>query len=185
MLLGRSKHLFKFILVSCTWFVSTGLIWVAFVIYYFFSVYFQLLTKNGDGIRLFIWLLKQMLLKPSSHRCYTIHSFSNSFLVYNSFLNRFSSCLFCWFFIDYCFCNCLITVILFKTGRAVQILLSESPYRDITIPWEPTYAADWDAADFFPLFTEFFVYKPNLLSVIASPHRVSFEICSLKVVFAS
>ncbi|VDD87043.1 unnamed protein product [Enterobius vermicularis] len=61
--------------------------------------------------------------------------------------------------------------LLFSTGRAVQILLSESPYRDITIPWEPTYAADWDAADFFPLFTEFFVYKPNLLSVIASPHR--------------
>ena len=53
------------------------------------------------------------------------------------------------------------------------MLVSKAPYREIAIPWAPFYAADFDAADAFPTFTEFFVYKPNLLKVIASPHLVS------------
>ncbi|MFH4973781.1 hypothetical protein AB6A40_000490 [Gnathostoma spinigerum] len=60
--------------------------------------------------------------------------------------------------------------LLFHIGRALQLLLSESPYREITIPWAPMYASDWDAADILPAFTQFFIYKPNLLSSLASKH---------------
>ncbi|CAD6196729.1 unnamed protein product [Caenorhabditis auriculariae] len=60
--------------------------------------------------------------------------------------------------------------LLFNFGRSVQLLLSQSPYRDIAIPWSPFYASDWDAADMFPMFLQFFVYKPNLLSALSSPH---------------
>ncbi|GMR45622.1 hypothetical protein PMAYCL1PPCAC_15817, partial [Pristionchus mayeri] len=55
-------------------------------------------------------------------------------------------------------------------GRAVQMLLSRSPYRDIAIPWAPFYASDWDAADLFPTFLQMFVYKPTLLQSLSSPH---------------
>ncbi|KAK0406082.1 hypothetical protein QR680_018359 [Steinernema hermaphroditum] len=58
-------------------------------------------------------------------------------------------------------------------GRSVQLLLSRSPYRDITIPWAPMYASDWDAADLFPAFLQFFIYKPNLLQALSSPHVVT------------
>ncbi|PIO53516.1 hypothetical protein TELCIR_25147, partial [Teladorsagia circumcincta] len=49
--------------------------------------------------------------------------------------------------------------LLFHVGRAVQMLLSQAPYRDIAIPWAPFYASDWDAADAFPAFLQFFVQK--------------------------
>uniref|UniRef100_A0AC34PXD0 Peptidase M3A/M3B catalytic domain-containing protein n=1 Tax=Panagrolaimus sp. JU765 TaxID=591449 RepID=A0AC34PXD0_9BILA len=61
--------------------------------------------------------------------------------------------------------------LLFQTGRAVQLLLSRSPYRDLTIPQAPMYASDWDAADLLPTFTQFFVHKPNLLAALSSPHQ--------------
>uniref|UniRef100_A0AC35FA18 Peptidase M3A/M3B catalytic domain-containing protein n=1 Tax=Panagrolaimus sp. PS1159 TaxID=55785 RepID=A0AC35FA18_9BILA len=60
--------------------------------------------------------------------------------------------------------------LLFHTGRAVQLLCSRSPYRDIAIPQSPMYASDWDAVDIFPVFTQFFVNKPNLLAALSSPH---------------
>ncbi|KIH59798.1 peptidase family M3 [Ancylostoma duodenale] len=63
--------------------------------------------------------------------------------------------------------------LLFHVGRAVQMLLSRSPYRDIAIPWAPFYASDWDALDMFPAFLQFFVYKPSLLQSLSSPHLVN------------
>ncbi|KJH47612.1 hypothetical protein DICVIV_06319 [Dictyocaulus viviparus] len=63
--------------------------------------------------------------------------------------------------------------LLFHVGRALQMLLSRSPYRDIAIPWAPFYASDWDAADAFPTFLQFFVYKPTLLQSLGSPHVVN------------
>ncbi|RCN32719.1 peptidase family M3 [Ancylostoma caninum] len=63
--------------------------------------------------------------------------------------------------------------LLFHVGRAVQMLLSRSPYRDIAIPWAPFYASDWDALDMFPAFLQFFVYKPSLLQSLSSPHLVT------------
>ncbi|EPB72702.1 TFIIE alpha subunit [Ancylostoma ceylanicum] len=63
--------------------------------------------------------------------------------------------------------------LLFHVGRAVQMLLSRSPYRDIAIPWAPFYASDWDALDMFPAFLQFFVYKPTLLQSLSSPHLVN------------
>ncbi|KAK5970941.1 Oligopeptidase A [Trichostrongylus colubriformis] len=60
--------------------------------------------------------------------------------------------------------------LLFHVGRSVQMLLSRAPYRDIAIPWAPFYASDWDAADAFPAFLQFFVYKPTLLQSLSSPH---------------
>ena len=32
------------------------------------------------------------------------------------------------------------------------------------------YSADWDAADYFPTFMRFFVYKPSLLATLSCPH---------------
>uniref|UniRef100_A0A0N4ZG04 Peptidase_M3 domain-containing protein n=1 Tax=Parastrongyloides trichosuri TaxID=131310 RepID=A0A0N4ZG04_PARTI len=60
--------------------------------------------------------------------------------------------------------------LLFHTGRSLQMLLAESKFRDIMIPWAPMYAADWDAADLLPKFFEFFIHKPNLLKAMSSPH---------------
>ncbi|WKY07381.1 hypothetical protein Q1695_007099 [Nippostrongylus brasiliensis] len=60
--------------------------------------------------------------------------------------------------------------LLFHVGRSVQMLLSQAPYRDIAIPWAPFYASDWDAADAFPAFLQFFIYKPTLLQSLSSPH---------------
>jgi len=60
--------------------------------------------------------------------------------------------------------------LLFTFGRSIQYLLSDSPYRDLAIPRKPRYAADWDAADLLPEFMSFFVYKPNLLLALSSPH---------------
>ncbi|CAI5448567.1 unnamed protein product [Caenorhabditis angaria] len=60
--------------------------------------------------------------------------------------------------------------LLFHFGRSVQLLLSQSPYRDIAIPWTPFYASDWDSADMFPTFLQHFIYKPNLLTSLSSPH---------------
>uniref|UniRef100_A0A915B6D4 Peptidase M3A/M3B catalytic domain-containing protein n=1 Tax=Parascaris univalens TaxID=6257 RepID=A0A915B6D4_PARUN len=68
--------------------------------------------------------------------------------------------------------------LLFHTGRALQLLLSQSPYRDVTVPWAPMYAADWDAADLLPAFTQFFIYKPNLLNVLSSKHLITGEVMS-------
>ncbi|CAJ0937172.1 unnamed protein product, partial [Mesorhabditis belari] len=58
---------------------------------------------------------------------------------------------------------------LFQLGKVVQLLVSRSPYRDISIPWAPFYASDWDAADMFPVFCQFFVTKPGLLQALSSP----------------
>uniref|UniRef100_A0A1I7YLK3 Peptidase_M3 domain-containing protein n=1 Tax=Steinernema glaseri TaxID=37863 RepID=A0A1I7YLK3_9BILA len=66
-----------------------------------------------------------------------------------------------------------LSQLLFHFGRSVQLLLSRSPYRDITIPWAPMYASDWDAADLFPAFLQFFIYKPNLLQALSTPHAVT------------
>ncbi|VDM67803.1 unnamed protein product, partial [Strongylus vulgaris] len=63
--------------------------------------------------------------------------------------------------------------LLFHVGRAVQMLLSRSPYRDIAVPWAPFYASDWDAMDMFPAFVQFFLYKPSLLQSLSSPHLKS------------
>ncbi|VDM47075.1 unnamed protein product [Toxocara canis] len=68
--------------------------------------------------------------------------------------------------------------LLFHTGRALQLLLSQSPYREVTVPWAPMYAADWDAADLLPTFTQFFIYKPNLLNVLSSKHLITGEVMS-------
>ncbi|TMS38816.1 hypothetical protein L596_005456 [Steinernema carpocapsae] len=67
-----------------------------------------------------------------------------------------------------------LSQLLHHFGRSVQILLSKAPYRDITIPWAPMYASDWDAADLFPAFLQFFIYKPNLLQALSSPHAVNY-----------
>lgn len=71
--------------------------------------------------------------------------------------------------------------LLFHTGRAVQLLCSRSPYRDIAIPQAPMYASDWDAADVFPVFTQFFINKPNLLAALSSPHAVRLFFASMFV----
>lgn len=60
-----------------------------------------------------------------------------------------------------------------QIGKAIQLLLSQSPYRNIAIPETPRYASDWDGADYFPKFVEYFLVKPNLLTAISSPHIVS------------
>lgn len=65
--------------------------------------------------------------------------------------------------------------LLFNFGRSVQLLLSQSPYRDIAIPWAPFYASDWDAADMFPAFLQFFMYKPSLIQSLSSPHLATGE----------
>ncbi|KAH7701405.1 Peptidase M3A/M3B [Aphelenchoides avenae] len=62
---------------------------------------------------------------------------------------------------------------LFHVGRAAQHLLSRSPYGILSIPRSPMYAADWDAADLLPTFLQAFVYKPNLLAALSSPHARS------------
>lgn len=62
-------------------------------------------------------------------------------------------------------------------------MLSQSPYRNISIPEIPRYASDWDGADFFPKFVEYFAFKPNLLSTIGSPHTVSQIIIFLTKIF--
>ncbi|CAI4223771.1 unnamed protein product [Auanema sp. JU1783] len=60
--------------------------------------------------------------------------------------------------------------LLFHFGKAVQLFLSKAPYRDIAVPWAPFYASDWDAADMFPSFLNFFIYKPSLLQSLSSNH---------------
>jgi len=60
--------------------------------------------------------------------------------------------------------------LLFNVGRAIQLFASRSPYRELSIPQAPHYAADWDAADMFPTFLEFFVYKPSLLAALSCPN---------------
>jgi len=66
--------------------------------------------------------------------------------------------------------------LLFNVGRAIQLLSSRSPYRELTIPQAPHFATDWDAADMFPTFLEFFVYKPSLLSALSCPNVETGEI---------
>jgi len=63
--------------------------------------------------------------------------------------------------------------LLFYFGRAIQYLLSRSPYFELTIPNH--YYADCDAVDFFPNFMKFFIYKPNLLKSLSSPNVKSGE----------
>ncbi|CAD5226755.1 unnamed protein product [Bursaphelenchus xylophilus] len=66
--------------------------------------------------------------------------------------------------------------LLFHVGRAVQMLLSKSPYREITIPTAPMYASDWDAADLLPKFVEFFIYKPNMVAALSCPNVETGEV---------
>ncbi|VDM95942.1 unnamed protein product [Thelazia callipaeda] len=63
--------------------------------------------------------------------------------------------------------------LLFYVGRAMQLLLSQSPYRDLTIPWSIYQAHDVDALDLLPTFIQFFVFKPLLLAALSSKHLVS------------
>lgn len=54
----------------------------------------------------------------------------------------------------------------------MQYLISESPYRDLTIPISPRFSSDWDAADMLPVFMQTMIYKPELISLMSSTHYV-------------
>lgn len=68
--------------------------------------------------------------------------------------------------------------LLHQVGKAVQLLISQSPYRQLTIPQTPLYSADWDAVDMFPKFIEFFVFKPTILAALSSPNVETGEVLS-------
>lgn len=68
--------------------------------------------------------------------------------------------------------------LLFNVGRSIQLLCSQSPYRELSIPQAPHFAADWDAADMFPTFLEFFVFKPSLLGALSCPNVETGEVLS-------
>ncbi|KAI6211878.1 Peptidase-M3 domain-containing protein [Aphelenchoides besseyi] len=69
---------------------------------------------------------------------------------------------------------------LFQVGRAVQLLCSRSPYRELTIPQAPMFSADWDGVDYFPTFVRFFMYKPSLLAALSCPNVETGEVLSEK-----
>lgn len=64
--------------------------------------------------------------------------------------------------------------LLFNVGRAVQYLISRSPYHSIAIP-DSDYA-DFDAENFFPDFMKFFIFKPNILKTMSNPHALTGKI---------
>uniref|UniRef100_A0A915PT11 Peptidase M3A/M3B catalytic domain-containing protein n=1 Tax=Setaria digitata TaxID=48799 RepID=A0A915PT11_9BILA len=68
--------------------------------------------------------------------------------------------------------------LLFHTGRAVQLLLSQSPYRDLVVPWGIFHAHDVDALDLLPTVVQFFIFKPVLLAALSSKHLKTGEALS-------
>ncbi|KAK6109979.1 Peptidase M3 family protein [Brugia pahangi] len=65
--------------------------------------------------------------------------------------------------------------LLFHTGRAMQLLLSQSPYRDLVVPWKFFHAHDMDAVDLLPTIVQFFIFKPVLLAALSCKHLASFH----------
>lgn len=63
-----------------------------------------------------------------------------------------------------------------QIGRAMQLLLSQSPYRDLVIPWKFFHVHDMDAVDLLPTVVQFFIFKPVLLTALSCKHMVSFHI---------
>ncbi|VDK65970.1 unnamed protein product [Onchocerca ochengi] len=68
--------------------------------------------------------------------------------------------------------------LLFHTGRALQFLLSQSPYRDLLVPWRIFHAHDMDAVDLLPTIVQFFIFKPVLLCALSSKHLKTGEALS-------
>ncbi|MCP9266346.1 Peptidase family M3 containing protein [Dirofilaria immitis] len=68
--------------------------------------------------------------------------------------------------------------LLFHAGRALQFLLSQSPYRDLIVPWRIFHAHDMDAVDLLPTIVQFFVFKPVLLCALSSKHLKTGEALS-------
>lgn len=58
----------------------------------------------------------------------------------------------------------------------MQFLLSQSPYRDLVVPWKIFHAHDVDAVDLLPTIVQFFVFKPVLLAALSCKHLVSFHV---------
>ncbi len=58
----------------------------------------------------------------------------------------------------------------------MQFLLSQSPYRDLLVPWRIFHAHDMDAVDLLPTIVQFFIVKPVLLCALSSKHLVSFQL---------
>ncbi|EFO25150.2 peptidase family M3 containing protein [Loa loa] len=68
--------------------------------------------------------------------------------------------------------------LLFHTGRAMQLLLSQSPYRDLIVPWKIFHAHDMDAVDLLPTVMQFFIFKPVLLAALSCKHLKTGEALS-------
>ncbi|VDN22961.1 unnamed protein product [Gongylonema pulchrum] len=68
--------------------------------------------------------------------------------------------------------------LLFYMGRALQLLLSQSPYRDLVVPWGFYHIHDVDAQDLLPTVVQFFAFKPTLLSALSSKHLKTGEVLS-------
>ncbi|VDK81457.1 unnamed protein product [Litomosoides sigmodontis] len=68
--------------------------------------------------------------------------------------------------------------LLFHAGRAMQFLFSQSPYRDLIIPWKIFHALDMDAADLLPTIVQFFIFKPVLLTALSCKHLKTGEALS-------
>ncbi len=57
----------------------------------------------------------------------------------------------------------------------MQLLLSQSPYRDLVVPWKFFHAHDMDAVDLLPTIVQFFIFKPVLLAALSCKHLASFH----------
>ncbi|KAL3981766.1 Peptidase M3 family protein [Acanthocheilonema viteae] len=68
--------------------------------------------------------------------------------------------------------------LLFYAGRAMQFLFSQSPYRDLTVPWRIFHAHDMDAVDLLPTIVQFFIFKPVLLTALSCKHLKTGEALS-------
>lgn len=58
----------------------------------------------------------------------------------------------------------------------MQFLLSQSPYRDLAVPWRIFHAHDMDAVDLLPTIVQFFIFKPVLLAALSCKHLVGFYV---------
>lgn len=83
----------------------------------------------------------------------------------------------------------------FQLGRVIQLFMSESPYRELVIPWEPQYygwgglhgwqdeyAMDWDAVNMFPEFMKFWVFHPQFFQEMSSIHPVFYNF-HIRIIF--
>lgn len=57
----------------------------------------------------------------------------------------------------------------------MQLLLSRSPYTDLTIPRFGMLSTDWDAMDAFPTFARMAVHKAHWLDEISPGHFATGE----------